>query len=170
MPVTQQIGTEYTKGLTREPRTRLDTTEWHGRVRTMFVSHTQVGAGDATSSALIARLPAGRVRLLLPSSFLYLNWTTASAKLDLGWDAYEDENGATVAADSDGLLDGLDVDTAGVFTMAALITGAGVGLTAANGYTRVFSSLSGVDIRATSQDTAIANTNTLAGVLYYVHD
>jgi len=136
-------------------------------MRIATFAHTQSGAGDATSSVALARLPAGRVRLLLVSSALYMNWTTSSATLDLGWDAHTDLDGDAVAADPNGLADGLDVDTAGYVTGATLAALAGLAATAG---TRLFESKDGVVIRATSQDVALANGDTLAGYLVYVQD
>lgn len=162
MAVTTQNSTEY--GNTQAvPVVFNSTAENHGRVRAMFFTHDQSGAGDATSSVALGKLPAGRVRLLLTGSGAYVNWTTASATLDLGWDAYTDQDGTTTAADPDGLINGLDVDTVGYQTF-------GVGTLAATGGTKVFTSKDGVVIRATSQDTAIASGDDLVGVLYYIAD
>jgi hypothetical protein len=162
MPATHQLSTEraaQVAGTTQYP------TELHGQTRIAFFTHTQDGAGDATSSVALARLPPGRVRLLLSDSQAYVNWTTASATLDLGWDAYEAlSDGASVTADPNGLVDGMDVDTVGIrqFSTGAV---AGVLLT---GYSYVFESRDGVVIRATSQDTAIVNGDDLVGYLTYV--
>jgi hypothetical protein len=137
---------------------------WGGQVRFAHFTHDQSGAGDATSSVALVKLPAGRVRLLLPLSWAYVNWTTASAFLDLGWDAYIGLDGVEVAADPNGLVDGMDVDTVGI---RQLSTGAVAAVVAA-GYTKLFTSKGGVVIRATSEDTAIASGDDLVGSLAYV--
>lgn len=163
MAVTTQEATEYTS-LVTTPAT-LYPDQYHGMVRSTKFTHTQSGAGDATSSAAIAKLPAGRVTLLLDTSYAYVNWTTASATLDLGWDAYVAlSDGAAVAADPDGLVDGMDVDTVGrrVFSTSA------VAALLLNGYEKTFESRTGVTIRATSQDAAIATGDDLCGRLYYI--
>jgi len=98
-------------------------------------------------------------------SRMYCNWTTSSATLDLGWDAYTDGNNTAVAADPDGLIDGLSVDTAGYFNMEGALAGI-----KATGGTYVFQSMGGVVIRATSQDTAIADGDDLVGYIVYVID
>ena len=116
MAVTTQKSTEYTNR-TATPVTNNKTTEEHGKLRIMFFTHDQDGAGDASSSVALGELPAGRVRVLLALSRAYVNWTTSSATLDLGWDAYTDQDGSTTAADTDGLVDGEDVDTVGYFDM-----------------------------------------------------
>ena len=161
MAVTTQKSTEHTNA-TATPVTLNPTTDYAGRVRIMYFTHAQSGAGDATSSVALGSLPAGKVKVLLSSSNAYVNWTTGSAKLDLGWDAYTDGDGNSVAADADGLVDGLNVDTAGQFSFGAD--------QAATGGTYTFNSKSGVTIRATSQDTAIADGDDLVGYILYVVD
>lgn len=165
MTVTTQYSTEYSAQHVTSPSTNVNTTEMHGRVRHAYVTCLQSGAGDATSSFALFKLPPGRVRLLMRLSSAYVNWTTASATLDLGWDAYTKMDGTTQAADPDGLVDGLDVDAVGFRTFEGAI--------AANvllGGSFVFESKSGVVIRATSQDTAIATGDDLVGSFLYVVD
>lgn len=167
MAVTTQYSTEYNQVYVTKPATLLNTSEWHGRVRVAYFTCAQSGAGDATSSFALCKLPPGRVRLLLGSSFAYVNWTTASATLDLGWDAYTAMDGTTTAADPNGLADGIDVDAVGLRSGEDLVTLAAV---QALGGTYVFSSKDGVVIRATSQDVAIADGDDLVGYLLYVID
>jgi len=161
MAVTTQKSTEHTNA-TAVPPTFVQPTEAHGRVRIMFFTHDQDGAGDATSSVALGKLPGGKVRVLLSSSNAYVNWTTGSATLDLGWDAYTAVDGTTTAADPDGLLDGLNVDTAGQFAFGADQT--------ATGGSYVFESRDGVVLRATSQDVALADGDDLVGYIMYVVD
>ena len=115
MAVTTQKTTEYTNA-TASPVTLNEAHAYHGRVRIAYFSHDQDGAGDATSSVALFALPAGKVKVLLSASKAYVNWTTGSATLDLGWDAYTDIDGDAVAADPNGLVDGLNVDTVGYFS------------------------------------------------------
>ena len=131
----------------------------------MFFTHDQDGAGDATSSVALGKLPGGKVKVLLSLSRVYCNWTTSSAALDLGWDAYTASDGTTTAADPDGLVDGLDVDTVGYFTLEGALAGV-----KATGGTYTFESTDGVVIRATSQGTAIASGDDLVGYIIYVVD
>jgi hypothetical protein len=170
MAVTTQFGTEYTSVYQTEPPVLLGTQTWHGRLRGAYVSHVQSGAGDATSSAAVWKIPPGTVRLILPMSYLYVAWTTASATFDLGWDAYTDLSGSAVAADVDGLIDGISVESSGVIGFEELTASAGAGAPATTGYTKVFSSKDGVVIRASSTDTAIADTDALYGLLVYMQD
>ena len=162
MAVTTQNSTEYGVGVVNKTR-KLLLNEMGGTVKSAFFTCTQDGAGDATSSVALFKLPPGRVRVLMSQSRAYVNWTTASATLDLGWDAYVDLAGDAVAANPDGLIDGLSVDTVGFQTLEGAI--------AANlltGGTYVFESTGGVVIRATSQDTAIVDLDDLVGYVLYV--
>jgi len=161
MAVTTQYSTEYDQAYISKSG-NLETHELAGRVRCAYFTHVQDGAGDATSSTALVKLPAGKVRLLAAQSKAYVNWTTASATLDLGWDAYTDASGSAVVADPNGIDDGLNVDVAGFQTFGSALT--------ATGGTKVFESKDGVVIRATSQDTAIADGDDLVGVLFYVVD
>ena len=161
MAVTTQKSTEYTNQ-TATPPEFVQPTEMAGRVRIMYFTHDQSGAGDATSSVALGKIPGGRVRLLLSMSKAYVNWTQGSATLDLGWDAYNAIHGTTTAADPDGLVDGLNVDTAGYFTFDEDTT--------ATGGTYVIESKDGVIIRATSQDVALAAGSDLVGYIAYVVD
>lgn len=167
MAVTTQYSTEYDQVYVDVPPSNLATTELHGRVRVAYVTHVQSGAGDATSSVALFKLPAGRVRLLLGSSFLYVNWTTGSATLDLGWDAYTAMDDSTTAADPNGLADGIDVDAVGLRSGEDLVTLAAI---QALGGTKLFESKDGVVIRATSQDQALADGDDLVGYFLYVVD
>lgn len=167
MAVTTQYSTEYDQVYVDQPPSMLSPAELHGRVRVAYVTCSQSGAGDATSSVALFKLPPGRVRLLLGSSHLYVNWTTASATLDLGWDAYTGLDGVAVAADPDGLANGIDVDAVGLRSGEDLVTLAAI---QATGGTKVFESKDGVVIRATSQDTAIADGDDLVGYFLYVVD
>lgn len=161
MAVTTQESTEYTN-LTASPPTVQDKTVLGGQVALAYFTHAQVGAGDATSSVAVAKLPAGRVRIIGPMSSVYVNWTTTSATLDAGWDAYTDLGGTTVVADPNGIDDGVDVDTAGFQTLGGILT--------ATGGTKVFESKDGVTVRLTSEDTAIIAGDDAVGYIAYVAD
>lgn len=159
MAVTTQKSTQVTN-TDATPPVMEETSDLHGRMRIAYFDHTQDGAGDATSSVEIVRLPPGTVRLLGALSRVEHDWTTASATMDVGWDAYVDLDGDAVAADADGIDDGIDVDTAGATAIGSALTAD----------TKVFTSREGVSIRLTSQDEAIADTDTASGYLVYVVD
>ena len=163
MAVTTQKSTEYTNA-TATPVTLNEANVYHGRVRIAHFTHDQDGAGDATSSVALCSLPAGKVKVLLSQSKAYVNWVTSSATLDLGWGAYTNISGTAVAADPDGLVDGLDVDTVGYQTLEGALAGI-----KATGGTHTFESQGGVVIRATSP-TAMVDGDDLVGYLLYVVD
>lgn len=167
MTVTHEESTEYTQLYITTPASPVNTSEWHGRMRVAYFTHDQSEAGDATSDVALVKLPAGRVRLLLGSSLMYVNWTTGSATLDLGWDAFTAMDGTTTAADSNGLINALDVDTVGYYSGEDLVA-----LTAikATGGTHLFESKDGVVIRATTPTAAIASGDDLVGYFVYVID
>ena len=140
----------------------LPTHELHGRVRMAFFKAVQAGgAGDAGSSFLAAQLPGGSVRVLGAMSNIHMNWTTAAATVDVGWDAYQGITGGVVAADPDGMDDGVSVETAGAIPLCSA--------NAAEGNTKLFESQAGVSIRLTSPG-VLANGSTSAGYIAYVVD
>jgi hypothetical protein len=138
MAVTTQYGVEYTSIFQTEPPAPNETHEWHGRLRTAYCTHVQSGVGDATSIIYLFKLPPGSVRLMVPMCWAYVNWTTASATLDMGYGAYTNLAGTAVAADVDGIIDGISVESAGVIGFEELTASAGAACTAANGYTVLF--------------------------------
>jgi hypothetical protein len=162
MSVTTQNSVEVAK-MVSNPPTLVDPTVANGKLRFAYFAHTQDGAGDATSTVCIAKLPRGKVRLIPGLSCIQHNWTTASATVDIGWDGYTQPDGTVVAADPDGIDDGISVETAGVLSGEDL----GAQLTA-TGRTKLFDSKNGVDIRLTSQDVALAAASTASGYLAYV--
>lgn len=160
MAVTTQESTEYAQVYSTTPADRLATGQMTGKQRVARFTHDQDGAGDATSIVSLIKLPAGEVTLLLSESNAYCNWTTASATLDIGWAAYHDQDGTAVAADVDGILDGADVETAGVVALDAdQLATAGV---------MTFNSQNGVTITASSTDVAIDDGDDLTGYFTYV--
>jgi len=162
MAVTNQNSTQWDALHGSSPSTVLGP-DYNGALRVAIFEHDQSGAGDATSDVKMVKLPPGRVRLFLPLSYAYVNWTTSSATLDLGWDAYVSlTDGSAVAADPNGLVDGLDVDAAGIFNFTAPVAA----ILAAGG-SKLFESREGVTILATTQDVAIVSGDDLAGFLVY---
>lgn len=133
---------------------------FNGQLKVARVVHAQDGAGDSGSIVYAAKLPPGRVLLLGALCNVYVNWTTVSATMDVGWAAYTGQDGVAVIADPDGLDDGLDVDTAGAVALGSAL--------AANGGTKLFTSKDGVWITFKSASTAIADGDDLDGYLVYV--
>ena len=164
MAVTTQESTEYANVFTTKPRVLNDTSSWHGRMRIAYFTFAQSGAGDSGSSVAVCKLPPGKVRLIGPLCNIYVNWTTASATLDAGWDAYTDRDGNAVAADADGLDDGVSVEAAGAIPLGT------VSAVAATGGCKLFESSDGVTLRLTSASTAIADGDDAVGYVVYVQD
>jgi hypothetical protein len=84
--------------------------------------------------------------------------------MDIGWEAYTDLDGDAVAADVDGMVDGLSVDTVGYFDME--------GNTAATkllGGNHTFESRDGVVINALAIG-ALVDGDDLSGVITYIVD
>lgn len=119
---------------------------WGARVRYNLFDLTFTAAGFTSASAgdiSLVRLPAGFLRVLLWLSWVYCPVGTATSDLDIGWAAYVDNTGATIAADQDGLAASLDVGGAAINAALSLPTA---------GY-KEFNSRNGVDI-VCSFDTA----------------
>lgn len=132
----------------------------HGRLRIAYFSHT-FGDGDAGSSVELVRLPPGKIRLLSHLSYLEAASVAASQTVDVGWDAYTDLDGTAVAADTDGILNGGDIDTTANINLANVAT-----LTAGM---KVFESQDGISIRATMVGAVVA-AETIEGAIVYVQD
>tara|TARA_R100000501_G_C2521929_1_gene48776 strand:- start:230 stop:475 length:246 start_codon:yes stop_codon:yes gene_type:complete len=81
--------------------------------------------------------------------------------MDLGWQAFTDDDGDSVAADPNGLDDGVDVSSAG-----SVIPGGTVG----THETYLFESQSGVIIDAQINDGTLPVAATLMGHFVYVVD
>ena len=143
------------------PPVALSPLDHHGRLRVARFTYDQgSSAGSAGDIIQLAKLPAGRVALLGKLCVLYHNMTTGSNTLDVGWAAYTDLDGDAVAADGDGLDDGVDVETAGTINLGT------VAAVAAVGSIKVFESQEGVIITATSVGIPAAN-DVLKGFLVY---
>ena len=72
MAVTTQLSAEYTIQTTT-PIANSNTVDKHGKLRTLFFTHDQDGAGDANSTVTLGKLPAGKVKLLGGLSRFYCN-------------------------------------------------------------------------------------------------
>lgn len=145
-----------------EPRVMNPTTDAHGRLRFARFSFTQSGAGDAGSIARLVRLPKGRVRVILPLSRVAFSAMGASRTMDVGWESYAEADGSgDVAADPNGLDDGVDVSSAG-----AVVPGGTLG----GDETLLFDTLAGVVLTAQINDGTIPDGATLSGHVAYVMD
>ncbi|MEP4379757.1 MAG: hypothetical protein ABJ215_01150 [Alphaproteobacteria bacterium] len=162
MAITTENSTQYANTLA-EPRVANPTHDAHGRLRFARFNFTQgAAAGDAGSLARLVKLPKGKVRVILPLSRLAHSALGASRTLDLGWEAHVGDDGSgAVAADPNGLDDGVDVSSAGAFVPGGTLGG---------DETQLFESLDGVVITGQVNDGTIPAGATLDGYLAYVMD
>ena len=162
MAVTTENSTEYAN-VVASPPVMNKTADWHGRMRLMFFEFTQgAAAGDAGSIARMVKLPAGKVRVILPLSRIAFSAMGAARTMDLGWEAYNDDDGNdAVAADPNGLDDGVDVSGAGSVNPGGTVGGA---------ETYLFESAEGVVLTAQINDGTIPAAATLKGYIVYVVD
>lgn len=109
MAVTTQNSTEYGNQIATPIVKQLPST-LHGRKRIAYFTHVQSGAGDAGSLALLAKLPAGIVRVL--GAWINVSALGASRTLDLGHGGYIGADGVAVAADRDAFFADKDVAAA----------------------------------------------------------
>lgn len=145
------------------PRVMMLTHEWGGRLRSRYFSFTQSGdAGDAGSLQSLIILPKGKCRLFLPLCRLAFSAMGASRTMDLGWLAYNDDDGGdAVVADPNGLDDGIDVASLG-----SVIPGGTIG----THETKLFESAAGVTITSQINDGTIPAAATISGYFVYVTD
>jgi hypothetical protein len=161
MAITTQDSTQLANTVA-EPRVKNPTTDAHGRLRFARFSFVQSGVGDAGSIARLVRLPKGKVRVILPLSRVAFSALGASRTMDLGWEAYQADGGSgEIAADPNGLDDGVDVSSAG-----AVVPGGTVG----SDETVLFETLTGVVLTAQVNDGTIPDAATLSGHIAYVMD
>jgi len=157
------MATTYSNEMTdlrATPRVPQNPTELHGRVRIASVTYTQVANGSAGDIFQMCKLPAGRVKVLGGLSQLYINLTTASMKVEIGWAAYTNLAGTAVAADPNGLDATKDVDTAGVFSVGT------VAAVLALGQNKVFESQDGVILTLTMTTDTVASDSVVGHIAY----
>jgi len=155
------MATFYSEEMTNiraTPRVPLSPLEHHGKLRMAAVTYEQVANGSAGDILQMCKLPAGRVKLHGLLSNLYINLTTASMKVEVGWAAYTDLDGDAVAADPNGLDSTLDVETAGIFTIGSVLVAAG--------NTKTFESEEGVILTMTLTTDVVAGDDVNGYIAY----
>ena len=148
--------TQYAQGVAHPP-TLVDANQWNGKVRYFEFDYTQSGIATIADTMAAIKLPAGKCRLVLPLSRIAFSAGGASSTMDIGWEAYTDSDGSAVAADPNGLDDGVDTSGAGSVNPAGTVGGA---------ESYLFDSLDGVTITLQINDTAFPDAGTLKG--YFV--
>ena len=90
----------------------------HKRIE--YFTYTQAATGTDGDQVFAVKVP-GVSRILLPELFIHMSDWTASTVLDVGWAAYTEIDGDAVAADPDGLIDGLDISNGGVAVFFGMV-------------------------------------------------
>jgi len=163
MAITTQKSDQLTN-LDASPSVIENSHNLHGRLRVAYFKHTQSGTGDAGSSFEAVRLPPGKVRILGSLCNLQVSVAASTPTIDVGWDAYTDLDGTAVAADPDGIVDGMSVTTnVGKDLVGTATTGV------LGGATMAFESQDAVSIRITSV-VARADAEVTEGYIVYVQD
>ena len=111
-------------------------------------------AGDIASTARLFKIPAGIYRMHRALSTIWFSAFGAARTLNIGWEAYVDKDGTTVAASAAGLNSAIDVSAAGTAFLGTAI---------AVGY-KDFESRGGVWIVAVVAGGTIPAATTLDGV------
>ena len=156
--MTTTNSTQYANGVAVPPVMN-DANLHNGKLRFFEFDYTQDGAGVAGDDVRIVKLPAGKVRVVLPMCRIAWSTMGASRTMDMGWEAYTDSDNAAVAADPNGLDDGVDVSAAGSVNPSGTVGGA---------ETYLFDSMDGVVLTLQINDGTIPNAATLKGYIVAV--
>lgn len=138
---------------------RGDVRDEHAKLRFAYFKATQSGAGDATSTMDLCKLPAGNVRVLPGLSRYSISALGAARTLDFGHRAYETKADGTLEAEA---LDAFaaNIDASGAIAGAALATTIKYDL-----YSR-----RGVTISAQVNDGTIPDGAVLEGYIAYLYE
>ena len=158
--VVNENSTEYANFIAK-PMVKVDVDKWLGRMRIFYFSFTRTAQGAAGSLCNLLQLPGGRVRLILPLSRIHTSALGASRTMDIGWLAHTDHDGDAVAADPNGLDDGVDVSSAVAFNP---------GGTVGTDETYLFNSRDGVVLTAQVNDGTWDAAETLSGYFVAIND
>ena len=164
MAITTEGSVQLTNQLAHPP-VEMESNYIYGKLRVYRINFTQgAAAGDANSFARLIRLPAGKIMLLGTQCVLKISALGAARIVDIGWEAYRDKSGVVVAADPDGLVDGL-VATAATYTIFSVPPSgvAGAGILADT--TKTFESSSGVVLAAQCTGDTLPAGATMQGLI-----
>lgn len=160
MAVTNQVSDQL--GKTTVPPVEIDNpADSHAKLRFAYFQFTQVGAGDAGSTAALVKLPSGRVRIFAGLSRISHSALGAARVMDVGHTGYTQPDGTEIAADADFLHSAADVSAAGAFVPSDE-TG--------NGETIAYESDGQVTIEAKVTGGTFLNNATLEGFIVYAKD
>ena len=137
-------------------------------LRYKIVHYTQSGNGTIDDFLYLCKVP-GDARIIIPACIFTFSAWAANTLLDVGYAAHTSKTGATVAADPDGLIDGLDVDAAGTYTQTMLATAGGVTYFHTPALLDLaFDARGEVDIIAQFRVAAPTDTDTLYAAIAYI--
>jgi hypothetical protein len=108
--------TEYAASFVTEPRG--NNLGYH--LLPLLFNYTQVANGTAADTILLRKVPPHGVIDMYASWIAWSGWTSG-ATLSLGWQAYKDEDGATVAASAAGLLSVVSLTSDGAWSHGMLV-------------------------------------------------
>lgn len=83
-------------------------------------TYVQAANGTAGDTILLVKLPPHSMLVMWESWFQWSGWTSG-ATLSLGWQAYKDEDGATVSASAAGLLNAISLTADGGWSHGMLV-------------------------------------------------
>jgi hypothetical protein len=109
---------EYTNAYISSPRG--NNYAYGTRKRAFPFTYVQVATGTAADTILLAKIPPKSTLLMWESWFEWSGWTSG-ATLSLGWKAYTDEDGLTVAASAAGLLSVVSLTVDGAWSHGMLV-------------------------------------------------
>lgn len=145
-----------------EPGSFVDSSEHGARLRILHWSFTNdTGAALPAGDILIAKLPAGRMRVLTGIGGFNNTALGTGRTLALGYTAHTDKNGDAVAEDLDAFKTVTSVATAATALVA---------LNAADNGSWFFNAREGVDVVATIAGGDIPNGARVGGYLVYAKD
>ena len=134
----------------------------HGILHRSYFSYTHLAAaGAGTGEVNLVTLPPGRIRIFAHDSRLITSQTAASATMDVGYRAYTEPDGDSIAEDDNAFEDNRDVATAAT---DAVLEFAGDGTT---DDPTVFNTRDGLTIFASVDSGNIETDDTIKGWISY---
>lgn len=157
MATTAQNSTQY--DLQTTVGSELDL-PYHGRVKALSFVYTQDGAGDATSTQTLIKLPAGKIMVLTKLSQIEVSAFGASRTLDVGFTAYNELDNTAVSADPDYFASDVDVSSATSFALNESATPT---------MAQYMESRDGIVVQAAVSGGTIPDGTTIKGFILYVN-
>ena len=150
---------EYTAGFISSPRGNF--LGYHFDPK--YFTYVQAANGTAADTILLRQLPPHCAVDMFLSWFSFSGWTSG-ATLSVGWKAYKDEDGVTVAASAAGLLSAVVMTGGGAWAQGILVVSTIASSAPVVGL-KVMNNREPVTIFATIGTQAPAATNVLNGMI-----